>query len=228
MTDRERGRAHRHSCYVHISVAASARVKRRVSRRQPPRQARSRATLEAIHVAAARVLARDGYAATSVRRIADTAGVSVGSVYQYHRTKDEIVEAGAPRYAAAMVPFRGPRLLALAALPLDDAARQVARLACEAHRLDGALGRALMRELHRTGVLPSLHRFERRAIRGLQLYLESRRGEIRPADAALAARIVVRSLDGPILDALLLEPELLARPAFIDELAALIRGYLRP
>src|SRR5262249_6444022 len=138
------------------------------------------------------------------------------------------VQAVAERYVADMVAFLEPRLLALAALPLDDAARQVARLACEAHRLDGALGRALMRELHRTGVLPSLHPVQRRAIRGLQLYLESRRDELRPADAALAARIVVRSLDGPILDALLREPELLGRPAFIDELAALIRGYLRP
>src|SRR5262249_58167854 len=108
MTDPERGRAHRHSCYVHISVAASSRVKRRVSRRQPPRQARSRATLEAIHVAAARVLARDGHAGTSVRRIADTAGVSVGSVYQYHRTKDEIVQAVAERYLPDMVAFLAP------------------------------------------------------------------------------------------------------------------------
>ena len=43
--------------------------------------------------AAARCIARRGFAETSVREIYEEAGLSAGSVYVYFRSKDEIVEA---------------------------------------------------------------------------------------------------------------------------------------
>lgn len=58
--------------------------------RKRPRQARSRATFDAILEAAAQVLARDGYAATTTNAIAERAGVSIGSVYEYFPGKDAI------------------------------------------------------------------------------------------------------------------------------------------
>jgi AcrR family transcriptional regulator len=61
-----------------------------INRRQP-RQARSRAMVERIVEAAARVLEEVGYHGASTNRIAAEAGVSPGSVYQYFSDKDEIV-----------------------------------------------------------------------------------------------------------------------------------------
>ncbi len=56
-------------------------------RRNPPRrkakQERARETIEIVIEAAARVLLREGYARASTNRIAETAGVSVGTIYQY-------------------------------------------------------------------------------------------------------------------------------------------------
>jgi AcrR family transcriptional regulator len=56
-----------------------------------PKQARSLVTFDAIVEAAARILAKEGYAALTVERIATIAGVGVGSVYEYFTTKETIV-----------------------------------------------------------------------------------------------------------------------------------------
>lgn len=61
--------------------------------RKAPRQARSRATVDAILEAAARILASGGAAAFSTNQVAEAAGVSIGSLYQYFPDKHAIVEA---------------------------------------------------------------------------------------------------------------------------------------
>ena len=61
--------------------------------RRVPRQERSRAIVEAILEAARRILTHDGLAALTTSRIADLAGVSVGSLYRYFPNKQAIVAA---------------------------------------------------------------------------------------------------------------------------------------
>jgi AcrR family transcriptional regulator len=58
--------------------------------RRPPRQARAQQTVAAIVTAAAELLVDRGYARVSTNAIAERAGVSVGSVYQYFEDKDAI------------------------------------------------------------------------------------------------------------------------------------------
>lgn len=61
--------------------------------RRKAKQERSRETIDALLEAAAQVLLRDGYARATTNRIAERAGVSVGSIYQYFRDKDELFDA---------------------------------------------------------------------------------------------------------------------------------------
>ncbi|WP_174160849.1 TetR/AcrR family transcriptional regulator [Rhizobium rhizogenes] len=70
----------------------------RIAKQQPvirkrPRQARSRATVETILQAGARVLSDEGWAGFTTNRIADLAGVSIGSLYQYFPDKLSLVDA---------------------------------------------------------------------------------------------------------------------------------------
>lgn len=67
--------------------------RQRVSPRKHPTQGRSRETVRAILEGAAQVLEREGYAAATTDRIAERAGVSVGSLYQYFPNKDAILLA---------------------------------------------------------------------------------------------------------------------------------------
>jgi len=61
--------------------------------RRSPRQSRSRATWEAIVEAAVQILERRGPEGLNTNRIAERAGVSVGSVYQYFPDKHAILAA---------------------------------------------------------------------------------------------------------------------------------------
>lgn len=69
--------------------------------RRTPRQARSRATWEAIVEAAAQILERRGPDALTTNRVAERAGVSIGTLYQYFSDKQALLLAAARRDLAA-------------------------------------------------------------------------------------------------------------------------------
>ncbi len=61
--------------------------------RRKPRQQRSREMVERLIDATARTLAERGLENTTTNHIAETAGVSVGSLYQYFPDKESLIEA---------------------------------------------------------------------------------------------------------------------------------------
>jgi len=63
----------------------------RISQRKQPRQARSNASVAVILEAAAQVLAKEGAQRFTTARVAEKAGVSVGSLYQYFPNKAAIL-----------------------------------------------------------------------------------------------------------------------------------------
>jgi AcrR family transcriptional regulator len=67
------------------------RLTPRVSSRKQPKQARSAQLVSDILTAAAQVLARDGAHRFTTARVAEKAGVSVGSLYQYFPNKEAIL-----------------------------------------------------------------------------------------------------------------------------------------
>ncbi|RLB44465.1 MAG: hypothetical protein DRH30_01475 [Deltaproteobacteria bacterium] len=71
--------------------------------KRKPKQARAEATVSVILQAAAQVLLQRDYHSTSTNRIAERAGVSVGSIYQYFDNKNEIYDAVLNHYLAGLV-----------------------------------------------------------------------------------------------------------------------------
>jgi AcrR family transcriptional regulator len=61
--------------------------------RKKPRQERSLATYDAILEAATRIFGERGYAGATTNDIAELAGVSIGSLYQYFPNKDALIGA---------------------------------------------------------------------------------------------------------------------------------------
>lgn len=61
--------------------------------RKQPQQARSRATIEAVLQAAAHILGERGWEGLTTNAVAELAGVSIGSLYQYFPNKLALVEA---------------------------------------------------------------------------------------------------------------------------------------
>jgi AcrR family transcriptional regulator len=87
--------------------------------RRTPRQPRSEATVEAILEAAFQLLEQGGVRGLTTNHIAERAGVSVGTLYQYFRSKQAILAALAQRQAAAardriaQIVIDGPRISAV-------------------------------------------------------------------------------------------------------------------
>ena len=71
----------------------SSSLQQRPSLRKIPGQARSAETVRIIVEAAARILEEGGLGAFTTNAVAERAGVSIGSLYQYFRGKDALVGA---------------------------------------------------------------------------------------------------------------------------------------
>jgi AcrR family transcriptional regulator len=86
------------------------------NQRRRPRQARSRATWEAIVEAAAQILERRGPAGFNTNEVAERAGVSIGTLYQYFEGKHAILAAAARRELGAAAPLAGRQRALIEAL----------------------------------------------------------------------------------------------------------------
>src|SRR5205085_6092034 len=91
------------------------------SARKTATQERSKATVDTLLAATARVLVKEGYDRASTNKIADAAGVSIGSLYQYFPTKEALVAAVIRRHMGEMMDVLRASLVRVAAMPLADA-----------------------------------------------------------------------------------------------------------
>lgn len=86
-----------------------------------PRQQRAKSTVEAILDAGYISLGRHGLAGTTTTHIADIAGVSVGSLYEYFKNKEAIYEAMQARFVRDLVGVLEPLTPRIVRMPLTEA-----------------------------------------------------------------------------------------------------------
>jgi AcrR family transcriptional regulator len=194
-------------------------------------QERSRATVDALVEATARTLVREGYDKASTNRIAQVAGVSIGSLYQYFPGKEALVVAVVERHQQDIM--RGVRrALAMAASePIAKGMRRIVAAAVEAHRVDPKLHHVLAEQIPRTGRLEHVEVFNREANALFMGYLEARRDEIQVADLGLAAFVCGTAIEALAHNAVLHRPDMLSdrsAATLIDEATSLVVGYLQP
>jgi AcrR family transcriptional regulator len=131
------------------------------SRRHKPVQARSRDMVERILDAATQVLATHGYARMSTNRVADEAGVSVGSLYRYFSDKDEIFETLRVRASEAILEELTGAIAEAAGEPSRVGVRAVVSGLVTALQEHAPVVRALVNEVPmgtQANVLPEIER----------------------------------------------------------------------
>ena len=193
-------------------------------------QERSRATVDALIGATARILVKEGFDKASTNRIAEVAGVSVGSLYQYFPGKEALVAAVAERHRQEIMQTVRGELAEVWAQPLEKAMRKLVAVAVKAHRVDPRLHRVLAEQIPRVGKLENLETFSRENYTLFSSYLESHRDEIRVDDLELASFVCVTSIEALTHNAVLHYPGMLSDEAMellIDEGARLVTGYLK-
>ena len=201
------------------------------SPRKRASQERSRATVDALVEATARILVRDGFDRASTNRIAQEAGVSIGSLYQYFPGKEALVVAVIERHNREIMQVARDAVAEAEGLPLEEAARGIIAAAIEAHRVDPRLHRVLAEQTPRTGALESVEAFNSEAFRLFRAYLERHRDQLRDVDLDLAAFVCVTSIEALTHTAVLHRPEVLSDEAvgtLVDEATRLVAGYLQP
>ena len=110
--------------------------------RKRPKQERSRATVEAILEAAARILVQEGLQQATTNRIAEVAGVSIGSLYQYFPNKESLVRALLEQHVEEALAQR-PEALRHNDLPLRERIRLAVEWHLAVHAASPALHQAL-------------------------------------------------------------------------------------
>jgi len=198
--------------------------------RKPASQRRSRATVDALIEATARILVREGFDKASTNRIAEAAGVSVGSLYQYYPSKEALVVAVIERHNRQIMTVVREALAEAAGQPIEQGVRTLVAAAINAHRVDPALHRVLAEQIPRTGALETVEAYNREAYELLRTYLEAHRGEFRAVDMELAAFVCATSIEALTHTAVLHRSDFLSDEAaetLVDEAARLVVGYLR-
>lgn len=189
-----------------------------ISPRKKPKQDRSQATVDALIEATARILVKEGVQRLSTNRVAEVAGVSVGSLYQYFPNKEALVEELRRRYEAQFLDRITAQMSRLGPLPLREAVPAFAEFMIGIHREDPKLHNA---------VAAQVPEWERTFIHRIVLaYLEAHREEVRPQNLDLAAFIVEQAGEATIHNAALHCPERLDDPEFTEEVTRLLLGYL--
>ncbi len=198
--------------------------------RKSASQERSRATVDALLEATARVLIKEGYDRASTNRIAEVAGVSIGSLYQYFPSKEALVAAVIDRHTQEISEVTRNVLVKAAARPIEVAVREFVSVAIEAHRINPKLHGVLAEQIPHVGRLENIEAINREGYALVRGYLEAHRDEIDVVDLDLAAFICVTSIEALTHAAVLRNPEVLAPnrvDRFIEEASRLILGYLR-
>jgi AcrR family transcriptional regulator len=206
-------------------------TKTRTNPRKTASQERSRLTVEALLEATARILMKEGYDRASTNRIADAAGVSIGSLYQYFPSKEALVAAVIDRHTQGMMQVVRDALVKVAMRPIEEAARELVRVMIDAHRVDPKLHRVLVEQVPRVGRLDNIQAIDREAYALVRAYLEAHRDELGIADTDMAAFVCVTTVEALTHAAVVHRREVLSDEranAFVDEVTALILRYLKP
>lgn len=161
------------------------------SARKTPRQARSKMMVETILDATARVLVEQGFSGTTTNRIADRAGISVGSLYQYFPSREALVAAVAQRYSETMKASLELLLVQTQAENLKTALRLLLSGITNVHAADPELSRILATELPRLGDMEWRKDIALRAIAIAESLLASHPNELRDGLELKSAAFVV-------------------------------------
>jgi AcrR family transcriptional regulator len=193
--------------------------------RKLPLQARSKAMVDTILDATARVLVERGYAKTNTNVVAELAGISVGSLYRYYPNKNALITALQERHVAQMLSVFVEFTASMT--PDGSLAGDLQALIdalVSAHLLEPELNRILEEEISSCNVKDSEVR--QKFFAEAKVLLSRHRAELAIDDIDLAAFVVIRILK------VLIKNVALAVPAGVDasklhaEILPAVLGYL--
>lgn len=192
--------------------------------RKQPKQERSQATVEAILTATTHILTENGYDQLTTNRVAERAGVSIGSLYQYFPNKKALIFALAEHHANEMVRLAQYHLEGLNNLTIPEVLRQIVKAAIAAHAVNPKLHRVLHEQIPHSEVMRRLD--ETKMENMLRSFLAQRSDQLQPKNLELTIFMVERTIRALLHGATIDRPELLNTGEFEQELTVMLSAYL--
>lgn len=189
--------------------------------RKLPQQDRSKVTVEAILTATARILTSEGYDKATTNRIAELAGVSIGSLYQYFPSKEALVTSLAENHANTMMEIVESKLKDLFNAPIEVVIRELVKASIKAHCVDPMLHKVLNEQVPRINTDA-----EHRVTALLRDYLELHCDRIAPQNLDLAVLIIERTVEALTHTAVIERSQLLNDGQLEQEITTLLLSYL--
>jgi len=186
-------------------------------KRRIPRQARAEETVAAILEGAAQILEAGGLAAFTTNAVAERAGVSIGTLYQYFADKQAILRAIAERELRATLAKVAQAMTEDHDAPIEQRVRAVVRAIVGAFRGRQRARKAVVQAVFSEGGGAALQAPIAAFIAAHALGDLSERQTF----------VLSRALLGAIRAAVLEEKPFLRDAAFEDELVRLVTSYLR-
>ncbi len=198
-----------------------------VKARKSPQQARSRALVETILDTTARILVADGFAGVTTNGVAELAGVSIGSLYQYFPSREALVAAVARRHSERLKSALETELKQDHA-DLEAALTALLAAVARAHRVSPKLTAVLAGEVPKLGSLDWKAENTRRGIELARALLARHRGELRQdLDLDTAAFVCAACVEGVMNAAARHSPQRIGDGSIAAELRKLIGQYVR-
>jgi AcrR family transcriptional regulator len=194
--------------------------------RKLPRQDRSRVTVEAILEATTRILVEEGYDKANTNRIAERAGISIGSLYQYFPNKESLMTALMDRHSQEMVALVETKLTRLFDSPLEVVIPEIVTAVIAAHAINPRLHQVLSEEIPHSERSPQMQQADERITALLRTYLERWRDVIHPQNIEMTVFILSRTVDALCHSAVIEHPNFVVDKQFECEVASLLLAYL--
>jgi AcrR family transcriptional regulator len=201
-------------------------IKRSTKPRKQPQQDRSRVTVEAILEATTHILTEEGYDKANTNRIADRAGISIGSLYQYFPNKESLMAALIEQHSNEMAELVETKLNHLFDSPLEIVVPELIRAVIAAHAINPKLHQVLSEEVPRLGKLIQMEQAQARIAQILTSYLDRWSDSIEPQNLAMTVFILCRTVDALSHAAVIEYPDFIKDDRFEIEVSNLLISYL--
>ena len=198
--------------------------------RRVPVQERSRRLVEAVREAGVRILAEEGPDALTTTRVAERAGVSVGSLYQYFENRDAVLHAIYEEKTERDIEAARQWVECLGSLSPRERAAESIRWAFEQHRQGLALDPDFYRRHHRdfsiSTALPSGEGKEPPPTALVRELLLDGAAEMRAIDLDHASVLLSQGVPALLRGVLEGRPDLLQDDAFRESIVDLLCVWL--
>ena len=194
--------------------------------RKTPRQRRSIELCETLIEATARVLRDEGYEAANTNRIAEVAGVSVGSLYQYFPGKEALLYALLQRQERRQLDLLTQRLSPALNGDLETLVRSAVQALVDFYREDPELARVLAEQRRHLMGSRSLPGSERAFSDLIQTALRTQSEQVRRLDVEVASFVIQRTVDALTLEAAVRRPDFLKDGRLAEEIVQLLVRYI--